>query len=162
MVKMLWKVCKMRQWLTVWLLLTPRCTVTFSSCLHGSLNGHCRMYLPMRANNTNNFVERAMRLLKDSVLQSTKAFNVPQLVDFIITRFNAHYQRHLQDVANNRLDGMRMSRFIATSAKIDNSQIKVISSTEYEVPSEKQPGVVYNVDMFLGLCTFPGQHWWSL
>jgi len=119
----------------------------------------CRMDLLMRTNNTNNFVERAMCLLKDSVLQSTKAFNVPHLVDFIITRFNAHYQRHLQDVANNRPDGMRMSRFIATSAKIDTSQIKVISSTEYKVPSEKQPGVVYNVDMFLGLYTFPGQHW---
>jgi len=115
----------------------------------------CRQDLPIRANNTNNYCERAMRVLKDSILHRTKAFNVPQLVDFITTRFDAHYQRRLQDVANNRLDYLRLSRFVppTSSDNIDSAKIKAISASVYEVPSEKLPDVMYTVNMFLGSCT---------
>ena len=85
----------------------------------------------------------------------TKAFNVPQLVDFITRRFKAFYQRRLQDVANNRLDYVRNSRFVPTASNIDVSLIKPTSSMQYEVPSEKLSGVVYTVNMFLGTCTCP-------
>src|ERR1043165_8340786 len=113
----------------------------------------CRTDLPTRHNNTINYCERAMRVLKDSVLHRTKAFNVPQLVDFIVTRFDEHYQRRLQDVANNRLDNLRMSRFSPIASEIDVTQIVSLSTSLYEVPSEKQLGITYTVDMHLGSCT---------
>jgi len=62
-----------------------------------------RADLPVRGNHTNNFCESAMRVMKDKVLQRTKAFNVQQLVDFVVTRMESHYQRRLIDAANNRL-----------------------------------------------------------
>jgi len=113
----------------------------------------CRKDLPVRANNTNNYVERAMRVLKDSVLQWTKAFNIPQLVDFIITRFESHYQRRLMDIANNRLDYVRLSRFVPSSGSIDTANIKHLSGSLYDVPSETKPDVMYIVDTTLSCCS---------
>lgn len=60
-------------------------------------------HLPTRGNHTNNYVESAMRVVKEQVLHRLKAYNVTQLVDFVVTRMEAHYTRRLTDVANNRL-----------------------------------------------------------
>jgi len=49
--------------------------------------------------------------MKDRVLQRTKAFNVLQLIDFVLTQLDGHYQRRLVDAANNRLqDTSRLSQ----------------------------------------------------
>ena len=45
-----------------------------------------RKSLMVRGNNTNNYCEAAMKVLKDCVLQRTKAYNILQLADFISTR----------------------------------------------------------------------------
>ncbi|XP_064648753.1 uncharacterized protein LOC135500965 [Lineus longissimus] len=52
-----------------------------------------REELPIRGDNTNNYVEAAMRILKDKVFNGVKAFNVVQLLDFMLTRFEAYYVR---------------------------------------------------------------------
>ena len=62
-----------------------------------------RRNLNTRGNNTNNYVEAAMRVLKDTILDRTKAFNVPQLVDFVSTYLEDHYHRRLVDMANGRM-----------------------------------------------------------
>lgn len=62
-----------------------------------------RSHLLTRGNNTNNYVESAMRVVKDKVLYRLKAYNLTQLVDFITTRFEAYYIRRLTDYANNRV-----------------------------------------------------------
>ena len=49
---------------------------------------------------TNNFCEAAMRVLKDQLLHRTKKFNVQQLLDFILSRMEAYYQRRCLYVAN--------------------------------------------------------------
>jgi hypothetical protein len=56
-----------------------------------------------RANNTNNYAEAAMRVLKDRVFERVKAFNLAQMVDFVITRLEGYYERKLLDAAHNRL-----------------------------------------------------------
>ena len=56
--------------------------------------------LPVRGNMTNNFCEAAMRVLKDQILPRTKEFNVQQLLDFIMSRMEAYYQRRCLYVAN--------------------------------------------------------------
>lgn len=62
-----------------------------------------RTHLPTRGNDTNNYVESAMRVLKDQVLYRLKAYNITQLMDFITTRLEAYYCRRLIDAANNRI-----------------------------------------------------------
>ena len=111
----------------------------------------CRLDLPVRSNNTNNYCESAMRVMKDKVLQRTKAFNVHQLVDFIVTRLDTHYQRRLVDAANNRLEANRTSRFFPKTA-VDCKSIRQVNPDLYEVPSATVPDVVYLVDMAVGCC----------
>ena len=57
----------------------------------------------VRANNTNNYAEAGMRILKDNIFNRTKAYNLCQLIDFLVNRLPAFYERKLTDVANNRL-----------------------------------------------------------
>jgi uncharacterized protein (DUF2164 family) len=56
-----------------------------------------------RGANTNNFAEAAVRVLKDKVFERVKAFNLMQMVDFILTRLEGYYERKLLDAAHNRL-----------------------------------------------------------
>lgn len=55
-----------------------------------------------RGNNTNNFAEAAMRVLKDKVFERVKAFNLVQMTDFVVTRLEGYYERKLLDAAHNR------------------------------------------------------------
>lgn len=43
-----------------------------------------------------------MRVLKESVMQRSKAFNIPQLLDFLLSRLEGFYQRKLLAVVNQR------------------------------------------------------------
>lgn len=78
---------------------------TWALCLHQAAN------LPLRGNVTNNFVESAMRVIKEQVFNRLKAFNVTQLFHFLVTRFTAYYERRLVDVANNRLTNPAQSKY---------------------------------------------------
>ncbi|KAK1876115.1 1-phosphatidylinositol 45-bisphosphate phosphodiesterase gamma plc-3, partial [Dissostichus eleginoides] len=51
-----------------------------------------------RGNHTNNFAEAAMRVLKDKILQRTKAFNLPQLFDLLTSRLETYYEARIVDV----------------------------------------------------------------
>ena len=59
-----------------------------------------RQDLPVRGNMTKNFCEGTMRVLKDQILHRTKSFNVQKLLDFILSRMEAYYQRRCLYVAN--------------------------------------------------------------
>ena len=82
--------------------------------------------LPIRNNHTNNFCEAGMRVLKDKILERTKAYNIPQLVDFVSNRLEDYYQRRVLDVANGRLGNVVSSRFMADSSKIMKDDIKPV------------------------------------
>ena len=86
-----------------------------------------RQDLLTRGNNTNNFCEAAMRVLKDKVLERTKAFNIPQLVDFLTNHLHDHYQQRLVDVANGRLEYVTTSRYMLVNKNIPKDDIKQVS-----------------------------------
>ena len=69
-----------------------------------------RSGLLVRGNCTNNVCEAAMRVLKDNILARTKAFNLVQLLDFVVCRMDLYYQRRILDAANNRLQSLRYRR----------------------------------------------------
>ena len=102
--------------------------------------------LLVRGNNTNNFCEAAMRVLKENALNRTKAFNVIQLFDFIVTR--------ILDVANNRVSDPR-SRYVMEVADVDKQQVHKVGRTVYTQPCASVAGATYTVDMDVGLCTCP-------
>ena len=81
-----------------------------------------------RDNNTNNYAEAAMRVLKDNILQRTKAFNPSQLFDLLTSRLDTYYEARITDVAFGRWEAQR-SRFLAleTNIKARNIQ-KVITA----------------------------------
>lgn len=92
-----------------------------------------RQTLPVRGNHTNNFAEAAVRVLKDKVFLRTKAFNVPQLLDFLTTRMSRYYEQRLVDLANNRTERVIQSRFLQCKSTIDPAKIVRVSAEEFEV-----------------------------
>lgn len=116
---------------------------------------HCfRANLPVRGNNTNNFCEAAMKVMKDKIFFRTKAFNVVQLVDFLFTRIEKVYKQKLFDVANNRWKEAVTSRYVSIANwNLQREKIIRISNQEFEVPSQERPNVMYHVNMEFATCT---------
>lgn len=54
-------------------------------------------------NQINNYEQSAVRVVKEKVLHRLKSYNLTQLVNFVVTRMEAHYVHRLTDAANNRL-----------------------------------------------------------
>ncbi|XP_041476647.1 uncharacterized protein LOC121424873 isoform X1 [Lytechinus variegatus] len=115
-------------------------------CLRNDLN--------IRGNNTNNFCEAAMRVLKDKVLERTKAFSVPQLVDFVSTFLQDHYYQRLIDVANGRLEYVVTSRFMLPDRTITKENIEQVSPSQFKVKSQSGD-TNYHVDTMIGHCSCP-------
>ena len=87
-----------------------------------------RADLPVRGNNTNNFCESAVRVLKDRILERTKAFNVPQLAEFASAHLQVYYERRILDVANGRFDNVLTSKYMPNEGNVrkeDVSQVNV-------------------------------------
>ncbi|XP_071962543.1 uncharacterized protein [Antedon mediterranea] len=113
-----------------------------------------RNELPMRSNNTNNYCEAAMRILKDHIFQRTKAFNMVQLFDFLLTRVEVHYERRLIDVANNRLGKAISARYASVSGwQLLKEDIIQTGDNSFEVPSQNSEGVTYNVNIEAASCS---------
>lgn len=111
----------------------------------------------MRDNNTNNYAESAMRILKDQIMERTKAFNLLQLLDFVTSRLESYYERRIIDICNNRFDRVQKSRFLSKSCDhtgIDPSMvIQIPESQVFLVPSAKNPSKTYVVHAEVGVCS---------
>ncbi|XP_067264285.1 uncharacterized protein [Chanodichthys erythropterus] len=116
-----------------------------------------RRDLPTRGNQTNNYVEAAMRVLKDKILQRTKAFNLPQLFNLFVTRLEMYYEARVTDVALGHWEAFHRSRFLATESNIKTSDISQVGEKKFQVKSSTS-GHTYTVDMELELCTCPVGH----
>ena len=68
----------------------------------------------MRGNNTNNYCEAAMRILKDRILDRVRCYNVFQLIDLINTELDQYYKKILIDAGNGRLDIRNKNRSLLT------------------------------------------------
>ncbi|KAJ8278540.1 hypothetical protein GJAV_G00088710 [Gymnothorax javanicus] len=112
-----------------------------------------RKAMPVRGDHTNNFCEAAVCVLQEKILMRTKAFNALQLVHFIVGRMECFYERKLLDMANNRPDKVRNSKYMALCTGVDRNAVKKISDHVFEVPSETTVGKCYHVDMEVDMCT---------
>ncbi|XP_076155836.1 uncharacterized protein LOC143139123 isoform X2 [Alosa pseudoharengus] len=109
-----------------------------------------RSHLPTRGNNTNNFVESAMRVLKDQIFYRLKAYNITQLVDFITCRLEAYYNRRLVDMANNR----STKKLPKPKGHVSTDGIVKEDEVNFTVPSAST-NATYHVNVSLGTCTCP-------
>ncbi|XP_050730793.1 uncharacterized protein LOC127005721 [Eriocheir sinensis] len=115
-----------------------------------------RVKLPVRGNNTNNFCEAGMRVIKDKIFYRTKAFNVVQLVHFLFTQMEKVYEHKLLDVANNRRKQSLASRYMSIANwDLPQNKITRVSVYEYQVPSQSNPHLTYHVNMDAAMCSCP-------
>ena len=114
-----------------------------------------RQHILLRNNNTNNYSESVMRVLKDIILNRSKAYNVTALLEYCITTWEDVLIAKLLDFAFGRRKtvgttlsvlGKKMSMFSA-------QDIKEIGPEIFAVPSCSMKNVHYMVDMSVGTCT---------
>lgn len=114
-----------------------------------------RKNLVLRGQNTNNFCEAAMRILKDKILTRTKAYSVVQLFDFLATDFDMFYSHKAVSVAAGRPESyIKKKNNISEDKTKSLSYSSTGSNSSYEVKNSTS-GQVYNVDTQIGLCTCP-------
>ncbi|KAI4822881.1 hypothetical protein KUCAC02_008406 [Chaenocephalus aceratus] len=95
--------------------------------------------------------EAAMRVLKDNILQRTKAFNLPQLFDLLTSRMETYYEARIVDVALDA-GSIPASKIPPQDGNIAASRIQQIEVKKFVV---KGSTPTYDVDMDLELCSCP-------
>ena len=70
-----------------------------------------RDHLMVRGNHTNNYAEAGIKILKELVFARIKAFNLIEMISFVVDVMELYYQRRLIHLANNRIDRFIGLRF---------------------------------------------------
>lgn len=113
-----------------------------------------RQNLPHRGNNTTNFVEVVMRIIKDLVLCRTRAFNILQLLVFLTGKLEDYYCDRCLDAAY-----LRCSKLLLCAKTAPPHLEPLINSDHhnipewFSVPSESEQGKTYEVNLEIGTCT---------
>jgi len=107
-----------------------------------------------RGNNTNNYVEACIRILKEIILNRTKAYNVVALVEFICFVWEDYFILRILDHAHNRRDNLQRNyaKLCSRPLNFNIEQVTLISETCYSVPSSNTENSVYTVDIQIGVC----------
>lgn len=109
-----------------------------------------RRHLTPNASDVSFFWESAMIVLKDPILSRTRTYNPLQVIDFM-SRLDTYYERKLIDLANNRFDSVRLSRFLFIELPREAYTITQNSESEYEVHNDLKD-TTYQTDITLGMC----------
>jgi len=114
-----------------------------------------RTGLPLRGSNTTNYIEVAFRVIKDCILDRVMAFSLPQLLDFLVTRYEAYMEKRLIDFSNGRYCKSMLRNMSLVESDIPDDSISSAvdeSAGLYSVRSSSS-GNVYDVDLAKGFCT---------
>jgi len=109
----------------------------------------------LRGHSTNNTVESSMQILKEKIFKRLKAFNLVQLVDFLVTRLEQYYERRLVNIANNRNEELTQSRYLPKDSDIPLCNVWKCLPDVVLVPSATQEDITYTVNTSLWVCTCP-------
>ncbi|KAK5887565.1 hypothetical protein CesoFtcFv8_016160 [Champsocephalus esox] len=96
-----------------------------------------------------------MCVLKDKILQRTKAFNLPQLFDLLTSRLETYYESRIVDVALGLWESFQQAKFLPQDGNIAASHIQQIEDKKLFVV--KGSTQTYDVDMDLELCSCPAR-----
>ena len=109
-----------------------------------------------RGNNTNNYAEAGMRIIKELVFGRVKAYNLIQMFQFITTTMEMYYMNRLFDIAHSRYRPGPTLRYRELDKQQKNvSEVKHIRDSIYVVYEtiEEVGQLDYIVDMELCTCS---------
>jgi len=114
---------------------------------------YSRQELPTRGNNTNNMVESAFRVLKDKVLERTRAYSVPQLFSFVTDSIDRYFSSKILTNISGKND--QRSRYKPSSTKATETfEITEGNNGLYEVFNPVS-GQTYSTHLAVGICSCP-------
>ena len=135
---------------------SDRCTTYFSNLWDQRLDWALavRSGLPLRGSNTTNYVEVAFRILKDCIFDRVMAFTLPQLIDFIVVRYEAYIEKRLVDFSSGRYTTSLLRNMTPTESDIPDTHISVVDAAGglYTVKSSSGNNL-YSVDLIRGYCS---------
>ncbi|XP_065218759.1 uncharacterized protein LOC135844466 [Planococcus citri] len=105
----------------------------------------------VRVNDTNSYAESAMRILKEKIFHRKRAFNVIQLIDFILTRLDNYYKRKMIDFASGK-NVCTQTHYKIDPKKLLDLDYRTISENVHVVINSKK-NTAYTVDSSIGICT---------
>lgn len=107
-----------------------------------------------RGQNTNNYSEASIRILKDVVLSRTKAYNAVALVEFVTDTWEKYLENKIMRHANHKEPSHRISfeGLLHTALDMDANKIVQIDQALFHVPSSSGT-VLYEVQADFGLCS---------
>ena len=117
-----------------------------------------RIHLLTRGNQTNNYAEAGIRIVKELVFNRVKAYNINQMLSFITECFELYYIRKLLSFAHNRVDryiSLKYQGMKSAGICVDHIQ-KLENENTFLVNSQSHHDIKYLVDMNLGVCSYIG------
>jgi len=108
-----------------------------------------------RGNQTNNYSEISVCLLKDEGLNRFKAYNVISLVESICNDMTSYYIRRLNNFANSRDNRARLQweKEEKNDTYLQHEDIVSVGDNLFLVPSETDRDHSYTVDPSCGFCS---------
>uniref|UniRef100_A0A2S2PBP9 SWIM-type domain-containing protein n=2 Tax=Schizaphis graminum TaxID=13262 RepID=A0A2S2PBP9_SCHGA len=115
-----------------------------------------RKGLITRGQNTNNISEAGMKIIKDVILDRTKAYSPVQLFFFIVNELDAFYEMKILDIAANRPAQYLKKKYILTDTQKKDLIFKKLDGYRniFEVHNNSS-NTQYCVDLDVGICSCP-------
>lgn len=113
-----------------------------------------RLNILTRGNNTNNYAEASIRILKEIVLCRSKAYNVTALVESVSKVWEEYFITRLLDHAHVRKDEIQR-KYIELYKKMSNitlKDIKNLGNGLFIIPSSSKDDIQYTVNISIGVC----------
>ncbi|XP_075887559.1 uncharacterized protein LOC142891713 isoform X3 [Nelusetta ayraudi] len=102
----------------------------------------------------NEYMESATRFAKEKVLHRLKSYSLTQLVNFVVTRMEAHYMSRLTGAANSRLQVS--PRKVVKIKDVERHSVLQEEEDSYIVESRSNAAAApCHVNVVLGCCTCP-------
>jgi len=88
--------------------------------------------LPLRGNNTS-YAEVAFCIVKDLIFDHAMAFNLAQLVDFIVTRYEAYIENRLVDFSHGRYCKALLAGMSLDDKGITDADVHVLDARDVSI-----------------------------
>lgn len=114
-----------------------------------------RLGILYRNNETNNYAEASIRIIKDIILSRTKAYNAVALVDFIVHVGEEYFTLRLLDHAHDRYRATHRlySKLCSKMSDINKDDIKQVDTNTYTIPSQSDSTIIYSINTEIGVCS---------
>ncbi|GFR09899.1 SWIM-type domain-containing protein [Trichonephila clavata] len=113
-----------------------------------------RKDLITRNNNTNNFSEASIRILKDVILSRTRAFNVIALCEFFLGVWEEYFTKKLFEFATSRRSSVTVfyDKIRKKSSNFTENDLKDLSNNLFKINSGEH---TYIIKTDVGVCSCP-------